>query len=62
MKDKRLKQVHMTLAFLRSVIQSGEPMTDEVRSSINEAIENIKNVDAEIKQAYYLQQPKVKAV
>jgi hypothetical protein len=49
MKDKRLKQVHLTLAFLRSVIQSGEPMTDEVRSSINEAIENIKNVDAEIK-------------
>ncbi len=44
-----MKQVHLTLAFLRSVIQSGEPMTDEVRSSINEAIENIKNVDAEIK-------------
>ena len=39
----------MTLAFLRSVIQSGEPMTDEVRSAINKAIDNIKNVDVEIK-------------
>jgi hypothetical protein len=47
MKDKRLKQVHMTLAFLRSVILSGEPMTDEVRSAINKAIENVQNVDAE---------------
>ena len=48
MKDKRLKQVHMTLAFLRSVIQSGEPMTDEIRSFINDAIETLKYIDAEI--------------
>lgn len=48
MKDQRLKQVHMTLAFLRSVIQSGEPMTDEVRIAINKAIDNINNVDIDL--------------
>lgn len=50
MENKRLKQVHMTLAFLRSVISSGESMTDEVRSAINESIDNLKNLDAEIKK------------
>ena len=48
MNDERLKQVQMTLAFLRSVILSGEAMTEEVRALINEAHENLKNVDAEI--------------
>ena len=48
MKDQRLKQVHSTLAFLRSVILSGEPMTEEVRESINEAIDNVKNVDLDL--------------
>lgn len=48
MKDQRLKQVHMTLALLRSVILSGEPMSEQVRSAINESIENIKNVDTDL--------------
>jgi hypothetical protein len=48
MKDQRLKQVHSTLAFLRSVILSGEEMTEEVRSAINEAIENIKKIDIDL--------------
>ena len=48
MKDKRLRQVLMTLAFLRSVILSGEPMTEEIRNAINKACENLENVDKEI--------------
>ena len=46
MKDVRTKQIHSTLAFLRSVILSGEPMTEEIRKSINMAIENLKSLDA----------------
>lgn len=38
---ENLKQIHSTLAFLRSVILSGEPITDYVRDAINEAIENV---------------------
>jgi len=45
MRDKRLQQVHTTLAFLRSVIMSGEPMTNEVRNAIDDSIYNIKNVE-----------------
>ena len=48
MKNERLKQVHATLAFLRSVILNGEPMTAEVRAAINEAIDNIRKVDTEL--------------
>ena len=47
MRDVRLKQVHLTLAFLRSVILSGEPMTKEVRDAINESIEHIRAVDSD---------------
>lgn len=45
MKDERLKQVLLSIAFLRSVILSGEPMTEEVRNIINDSIDNIKDVD-----------------
>lgn len=48
MKDKRLKQIQTTLAFLRSVINSGEPMTNEVRNVIDDSICNLRNVDNEI--------------
>jgi hypothetical protein len=47
-KDPRLKQIHTTLSFLRSVIQLGEPMTEEVRSAINEAIDNTRLIDADL--------------
>ena len=50
MNDKRLKQVHTTLAFLRSVIMSGEPMTNEVRNSIDDAIYNLRDADKDIKK------------
>ena len=50
MRDKRLQQVHTTLAFLRSVINSGEPMTNEVRNAIDDSINNIKNVDESLKE------------
>jgi len=49
MKDKRLKQIHTTLAFLRSVIMSGEPMTNEVINAIDDAIYNLRDVDKDIK-------------
>ena len=49
MKDKRLKQIHTTLAFLRSVIMSVEPMTNEVRNAIDDAIYNLRDVDKDIK-------------
>jgi hypothetical protein len=48
MKDERAKQINITLAFLRSVILSGDPMTEEVRNAINEAQENIHNIDLDI--------------
>jgi hypothetical protein len=47
MKDKRIKQIHSTLAFLRSVIMSGEPMTNEVRNAIDDAIYLLREIDAE---------------
>lgn len=50
MNDKRLKQVHTTLAFLRSVIMSGEPMTNEVRNDIDDAIYNLRDADKDIKK------------
>ena len=50
MNDKRLKKVHTTLAFLRSVIISGEPMTNEVRNSIDDAIYNLRDADKDIKK------------
>ena len=50
MNDKRLKQVHTTLAFLRSVIMSGEPMTNEVRNAIDDAIYNLRDADKDIKK------------
>jgi len=46
MKDSELKQVQSTLAFLRSVILSGESMTEEVRTAINEALEIVANQKA----------------
>ena len=49
MKDKRIKQIHSTLAFLRSVIMSGEPMTNEVRNDIDDAIYLLREIDAETK-------------
>jgi len=49
MNDKRLKQVYTTLAFLRSVIMSGEPMTNEVRNAIDDAIYNLRDADKDIK-------------
>jgi len=49
MNNKRLKEVHTTLAFLRSVIMSGEPMTNEVRNAIDDAIYNLREVDKDIK-------------
>lgn len=48
MKDQRTKQIVSTFAFLRSVIASGEPMTEEVRSGINEAIRITKEIDNEL--------------
>ena len=50
MKDKRLKQVQTTLAFLRSVINSGEPMTNEVRNAIDDSIYNLRDADKDIKR------------
>jgi hypothetical protein len=54
MRDKRLQQVYTTLAFLRSVIMSGEPMTNEVRNAIDDSIHNIKNVEESLKQQLIL--------
>jgi hypothetical protein len=48
MNDKRLEQVHDTLAFLRSVIMCGEQMTIEVKNAIDNAINNLRDVDKDI--------------
>ena len=57
MKDNRLKQIHTTLEFLRSMILGGEPMTDEIRNAINKAIDNVNNVDIDLQtfQSYEIE-------
>ncbi len=52
MEQQRTKQIHSTLAFLRSVILSGEPMTDAVRDTINESIENVSSIEADLNKEH----------
>lgn len=46
--DVRLQQIRNTLALCRAVIVSGDPMDEETRNAINEAIANTKNVDRDL--------------
>jgi len=50
MNDKRLKQVHTTLTFLKCVINSGERMTNSTKNAIDDAIDNLRNADKDIKK------------
>jgi hypothetical protein len=48
MKDQRLKEIHKTLAFMKSVIESGEPMTQQVKNEFSRAINNLESVDGDL--------------
>ena len=48
MKDQRLKQICMTLELLRNAIQNRQSMTNEIKNSINKAMDNVNNVDVDL--------------